>query len=142
MFSVPQSSWTSLPRSRGFAGLLSLAILAYLYLSFSYICIHLSNVYTHLIQTRLSSELLHCAMPRPQRIVVHIASMSKTRMSPSHSRHPQCYLKIHYINGTLRSRYTTLRNAQCNNSEDNLFKLGVYVAALIQFFYGGHSTHL
>ena len=36
-------------------------------------------------------------------------------------RQLQCYLKIRYINGALRSGYTTMCNAQCNNSEDNLF---------------------
>ena len=86
----------------------------------------------HLIHKILSSELLHCAlmhaqtathhgynevvyccMPRPQSIVVHIASMAGTRMSLSHSRHLQCYLKIRYIHGALRSGYATMRNAQC-----------------------------
>ena len=130
----------------------------------------------HLIQKRLSSELLHtktamhhgcnkfahCCMTRPQSIVVHIASMATTRMLLSHApnsksleqacsrdrtkeyffvlstmprlhaciqkpgasmelRQLQCYLKIRYINGALRSGYTTMCNAQCNNSEDNLF---------------------
>ena len=60
-------------------------------------------------------------MPRPERIVLHIASMANARMSLSHSRYQQCYLKIRYIHGALRSGYATIRNAQCNNSEDNFF---------------------
>ena len=32
-----------------------------------------------------------------------------------------CYLKINYIHGALQSGYATMCNAQCNNSEDNLF---------------------
>ena len=95
----------------------------------------------HLIQKWLSSELLHCAlrivayperkapwmrcneycMTRPQSILLHIASMANTRMSLSHSRHLQCYLKIRYIHGALRSGYATMRNVQCNNSEYKLF---------------------
>ena len=72
--------------------------------------------------------IAHCCMPRPQRIVVHIASIVNTRMSLSHSRNLQCYLKIVYIHGALRSGYATMRNAQCamhnaqcNNSKDNVF---------------------
>ena len=98
------------------------------------------NEQIHLIKKRLSSELLHCAllhtqtakhhgcnefvhccMPRPQTIVFHIASVANTRMSLSHSRYLQCYLNIRYIHGALWSRYATIHNAQCNNSEDNLF---------------------
>ena len=60
-------------------------------------------------------------MPRPQSIAVNIASIANTRMSLSHSRHLQCYLKTRYIHGALRSGYATMRNAQCNNSDDNLF---------------------
>ena len=60
-------------------------------------------------------------MPRTQSIVLHIASMANKQMSLSHSRHLQCYLKIRYIRGALRSGYARMRNAQCNNSEDNLF---------------------
>ena len=52
---------------------------------------------------------------------VHIASLVNTCMSMPHSRHVQCYLKIRYILGGLRSGYITMRNAQCSNSEDNLF---------------------
>ena len=103
-------------------------------------CVSDSRVNMHLIQKRLSSELLHCAllhtqtashigckeflhccMPRPKSIVVHIASMANTRISLSHSRHLQCYFEIRYIDGALRSGYATVRNAQCNNSEDNIF---------------------
>ena len=66
-------------------------------------------------------------MPRPQSIAVHIASIANTWMSLSHSRHLQRYLKIRYIHGALRSWYATIHNAQCNNSEDNFFELGVYI---------------
>ena len=69
------------------------------------------------------TEFVHCCIPRRQSIVVHIASMANTRMSLSHSRHLQCYLKTRYIHGALRSGYATMRNAQCNNSEENLFFL-------------------
>ena len=51
------------------------------------------------------NEFVHCCMPRPQSIVVHIASMANTRTSLSHSWHLQCYLKIRYIHGALRSGY-------------------------------------
>ena len=116
-------------------------IYIYIYI-YMYMC-----MYIHLILNRLSSELLHCAlcivhcallhtqtakhhgcnefvhccMPRPQSIVLHIASMANTRMSLSHSRYLQYYLKIRYIHGALRSGYATIRNAQCTNSVDNLF---------------------
>ena len=76
--------------------------------------------------------IAHCCIPRPQwivtEIVVHIASIANTRMSLSHSRHLQYYLKIRYIHGTLRSGYATMRNALCNNSETTIFfkkKIGV-----------------
>ena len=71
------------------------------------------------------NEFVHCCMQRPQSIVVHIAFMANARMLLSHSRHLQCYLKIRYIHGALWSGYATMRSAQCNNSEDNLFELGV-----------------
>ena len=67
------------------------------------------------------NEFIHCCMPRTQSIVVHNASMANTRMSLSHSRHLKCYLKIRYIHGALRSGFAAMRNAHCNNSEDNLF---------------------
>ena len=67
------------------------------------------------------NEFVRCCMPRPQSILFHIASIANTRMSLSHSRYLECYLKIRYIHGALRSGYATIRNAQCNNSEDNLF---------------------
>ena len=67
------------------------------------------------------NEFVHCCMTRPQSIVFHNASMANTRMSLSHSKYLQRYLKIRCIHGALRSEYATIRNAQCNNSEDNLF---------------------
>ena len=67
------------------------------------------------------NEFVHCCMPRPQSILFHIASVANTRMSLSHSRYLQCYLKIRYIHGALRPGYATIRNVQCNNSEDNPF---------------------
>ena len=92
---------------------------------------------------RLSSELLHCAllhtqtamhhgcnefvhycMPRPQSIVVHIASMATTRMSQFHGKQLQCYLKIRYIHGALRSGYATMHNATIQKT--TFFGLGVY----------------
>ena len=60
-------------------------------------------------------------MQRPQGIVFHIAYMANTRMLLPHGRYLQCYLKIRYIRGALWSGYARVRNAQCNNSEDNLF---------------------
>ena len=73
------------------------------------------------------NELVNCCMARPQSIVVHIASMANTgtRMSLSHSWYLQWYSKICYFHGVLRSGYATMRNAQRNKSEDNLFELGV-----------------
>ena len=98
--------------------------------------------YIYLIQKRLSSELLHCAllhtqtathhgcnefvhccMPRPQSIVVHIASMANARTSLSYSRQLQCYLKIRYIHGALRSGYATMHNATIQKA--TFFELGV-----------------
>ena len=91
-------------------------------------CINISIL---LIQKRLSSELLHCAlrivayrtaehhagcnefvhccMPRPQSIVFHIASMANTRKSLSHSRYLQCCLKFRYIHGAT----WVCNNTQC-----------------------------
>ena len=80
------------------------------------------------------NEFVHCCMPRPQSIVVQIASMANTRMLLSHSWHLQCHLKMRYIHGALRSGYATKRNAQCINSEDNLFFNYVYKLAHIVTF--------
>ena len=73
------------------------------------------------------NELVNCCMARPQSIVVHIGSMANTgtRMSLSHSWYLQWYSKICYFHGVFRSGYATMRNAQRNKSEDNLFELGV-----------------
>ena len=110
--------------------------------TYIFICIYIHmyrrtyiHTYIPLIKKMLSFELLHCAllhtqtathhgcnefvycyMPRPQSIVIHIASMAYIRMPLSHSRHLQCYLKIRYIHGALRFGYATMLNAQCNNS--------------------------
>ena len=79
--------------------------------------------------------IAHCCIPRPQRTMdgtnFYIVACQDRKalwstlllflMSLSHSRHLQCYLKIRFIHGALRSGYATMRNAQCNNSEDNLF---------------------
>ena len=82
---------------------------------------HCALLHTQTAKYHGCNEFVHCCMPRPQSIVFHIASMANTRMSLSHSRYLQCYLKIRYIHGALRSGYATIGNAQCNNSEDNLF---------------------
>ena len=82
---------------------------------------HYALLHTQTAKHHGYNEFVHCCMPRPQSIVFHIASMANTQMSLSHSRNLQCYLKIRYIHGALRSGYATIRNAQCNNWEDNLF---------------------
>ena len=98
------------------------------------------SVGIHLIQKRLSSELLytqtakhhgcnefvHCCMPRPQSIVFHIASMATTRMSLSHSRYLQCYLKFvtsMMLCGLGMQQYT-MHNATIQKT--TFFELGVY----------------
>ena len=63
-------------------------------------------------------------MARPQSIVVNIASTANTRMSLSHSRHLQRYLKICYTHGALRSGYATMHNATIQKT--TFFELGVY----------------
>ena len=83
--------------------------------------VHCALLHTQTAKHHGCNETVHCCMPRPQSIVFHIASMANTRMSLSHNRYLQCYLKIRYIHGALRSGYAAIRNAQCNNSEDNLF---------------------
>ena len=69
------------------------------------------------------NEIVHYCIPRAQSIVVHIASMATARMSLSHSRQLQCYLKIRYIHGALRSGYATMHNATIQNT--TFFELGV-----------------
>ena len=64
--------------------------------------------------------------------MVHIVSMAKARMSQSPNRHLQSSLEIRYIHGALRSGYATLRNAQCNNSEDILFLIRCIQFRIIQ----------
>ena len=105
-------------------------------------------MYIHLIHKRWSSELLHCALlhtqtamhhgcnefvhcciPRLQSIVVHIASMANTRMSLSHSRHLQVYLKICYIHGVLWSGYATMHNATIQKT--TFFELDVYLGTYL-----------
>ena len=83
--------------------------------------VHCALLHTQTATHHGCNEFAHCCMPRPQNIMVHIASMANTRMSLSHSRRLQCYLKTRYIHGALRSGYATMRNEQCNNSEDNLY---------------------
>ena len=83
--------------------------------------VHCTSLHNQTATHHGCNEFVHCYMSRPLSIVVNIASIANTRMSLSHSRHLQCYLKIRYIHGALRSGYATMRNAQCNNSEDNLF---------------------
>ena len=57
--------------------------------------------------------------------MVHIASMANTRMSLPHSRHLQCYLKIRYIHGALRSGYATMRDATIQKT--TFFEIAVSV---------------
>ena len=83
--------------------------------------VHYAFLHTRTATHHGCNEFVHCCMPRPQSIVVHIASMANIRMSLSHSRHLQCYLEIRYIHGALQPGYAKMRNAQCINSEDNLF---------------------
>ena len=83
--------------------------------------VHCALLHTQIAKHHGCNQVVHCCMPRPQIIVFHIASMANTRMPLSHSRYLQCYLKIRYIHGALRSGYATIHNAQCNNSEDALF---------------------
>ena len=87
----------------------------------NYCIVHCALLHTQTATHHGCNEFVHCCMPRPQSIVVQIASIANTRMSLSHSRHLQCYLKIRYIQDALRSGYATMRSAQCNNSEDNFF---------------------
>ena len=135
--------------------------IAYMLILFSEKVSLILIVWIHLIQKRLSSELLHCALrvvaypdrkapwfnefvhccvPRPQSILFHTASMANTRMSLSHCMHLQCYLKIRYIHGALRSGYATIGNAQCNNSEDNHF----WIRCILTNLYSTHclSTNI
>ena len=66
------------------------------------------------------------------------ASMANTRMLLSHSRHLQCYLKIRYIHGALRSGYTTMRNAQCAMQQfrrQPFSELGVYKKITLAYSY-------
>ena len=44
-------------------------------------------------------------------------------------------VQIRYIHGALRSGYATIHNAQCNNSEDNLFELGFCNFAFQSFLF-------
>ena len=83
--------------------------------------LHCALLHTQTAMHHVCNEFVHCCMTRPQNIVVHIASMANTRMSLSHSRYLQCYLKNRYNHGALRSGFATTCNAQCNNSEDNFF---------------------
>ena len=46
-------------------------------------------------------------------------------MSLSHSRQLQCYLKICYIHGALRSGYATMHNATIQKT--TFFELDVYI---------------
>ena len=82
----------------------------------------------HLIQKRLSYELLHCALLHTQTAMqhgcnefVHCCMTRPQSMLLSLSGYLQCYLKIRYIHGALRSGYAKMRHAHRNNSEDNLF---------------------
>ena len=81
---------------------------------------HCALLHTQTAKHLECNEFVHCCMRRPQSIVFQIASIANTRMSLSHSRYLQCYLKICYIHGALWSGYTTIRNTQCRNSVDNL----------------------
>ena len=58
--------------------------------------------------------IAQCCMPRPQSIVVHIASKANTRISLSHRRH-LCFLKIRYSLGLIPWCVAVLvcNNAQC-----------------------------
>ena len=73
--------------------------------------VHCALLHTQTAMHHGCNEFVHCCMTRLQSIVVHIASMANTRMSLSHCRYLQCYLKIRYIHGALRSGYATMRNA-------------------------------
>ena len=95
---------------------------------------HCALLHTQTTKNHGCNEFVHCCMLRPQSILFHIASMANTQMSLSHSRYLQCHLKICYIYGPLWSGYVTIRNAQCNNSEDNLFELGVYACMYVYMY--------
>ena len=97
----------------------------------------------HLIQkmfSSISSELLHCALLHTQTATHHgcnefLNSIAGTYYEtttfvcyPWKQCGPQCFavlacnsVQIRYIHGALQSGYATMRNAQCNNSENNLF---------------------
>ena len=56
-----------------------------------------------------------------------ISHGSNVEQNALRSWHAGSNVQIRYIHGALRSGYATMRNAQCNNSEDNLFELSVYM---------------
>ena len=101
------------------------------------------SVNVHLIKKGSSSELLHCAL----HIVAYTQTAKHHRCNeflnsiagayyetaafvykPWKQCGKECFavlacnnVQIRYIQGALRAGYATMRNAQCSNSEDNLF---------------------
>ena len=56
---------------------------------------HCTLLHTQTAKQHGCNDFVHCCMPRPQSIVLHIASMANKRMSMSHSRYVQCYLMLY-----------------------------------------------
>ena len=85
--------------------------------------VHCALLHTQTAKHHGCNELVHCCMPRPQSILFILLPwlIHECRCLIVGTRYLHCYLKIRYIHGALRSGYATIRNAQCNNSEDNLF---------------------
>ena len=74
------------------------------------------------------NKFVHFCMPRPQSSVVHIASMANTRMSLSHSRHLQCYLKINFVTSMVHCGLRIQQRAIMHNAtiqKTTFFELGV-----------------
>ena len=86
---------------------------------------HCALLHTQTATHHGCNEFVHCCMPRPQGIVVHIASMAKTRMSLSYSRHRQCYLKIRYtmVRCGLGMQQCAMHNATIQKT--TFFELGI-----------------
>ena len=77
------------------------------------------SILLYQIQKRLSSELFHCALHfvacqgrKALWSTLLPTLIHECRCLIVHVGHLQCYLKVRYIHGALRSGYAAMRNAQ------------------------------
>ena len=93
-------------------------------------------MHTQTVMHHGCNEFIHCCMRRAQSIVVHIASTANTRMSLSYSRYLQCFKKIvtFMVRCGLGTQQCAMHNATIQKTA--FFVLGVFLTTRLFFSEG------